>query len=101
MAQAVIRGYVQAVKEDEKHECDYVTFWILDESDIYKKAENNTHYEIIGVTVPWSLDVAFEEGDHAEIVCVIRSWSKDGYVKLELRAIEAGEINDGMEELMR
>ena len=101
MAQAVIRGYVQAVKEDEKHECDYLTFWILDPNDIYKAEAKNDHYEIIGVTLPWSLNVAFDEGDHVELVCIIRSWSKDGYVKLELRAIDAYEVNEGMEELMR
>ena len=97
-----IKGYVQVVKEDEKNECDYVTFCIVDENDIYKKESGNTHYELIGATVPWEIcDPPLEPGDHVVVTCIIRSWSKDGWVKLEMRAISVDDVNTGAEELMR
>lgn len=85
-----IKGYVQKVKEDEKHECDYVTFCIVDENDPTK--EKDGAYEIIGATIPWSLEVAVDEGDHLECWGIIKSWAKDGYIKLEIRVQQVKEI---------
>ena len=84
-----IKGYVQAIKEDKKHECDYVTFWIIDENDPTK--DKDSFYEIIGTTIPWSLGQV-ELGDHLEVWGILKSWNKDGYVKLEVRVQQVKEI---------
>lgn len=78
-----IRGYVQKVKPDETHECDYVTFCIVDENDPTK--DKDSAYEIIGVTIPWDLEEV-EEGDQLKVEGIIKSWTKEYGIKLELRA---------------
>lgn len=81
-----IDGYVQKIKQDEKHQCDYVTFYIVDENDPVKNGQKRASYEIIGVTVPWDLDIELDEGDHVKIWGIIKSWSTDYGIKLEIRA---------------
>lgn len=81
-----IEGYVQRVKQDDKHQCDYVTFYIVDDNDPLKKNDKRATYEIIGVTVPWDLDIELDEGDHVKLWGIIKSWSTDYGIKLEIRA---------------
>ena len=93
-----LQGYVQRIKEDKTHQCDYVTFYIIDENDPDKKGKKDAPYEIIGVTIPWELG-AVEEGDHIHLWGIIKSWSTDYGVKLEVRAQIVEEINDTAKEL--
>lgn len=81
-----IDGYVQRIKQDEKHQCDYATFYIIDDNNPEKKGRKNVPYEIIGVTIPWDLDVELDEGDHVKIWGIIKSWSTDYGIKLEIKA---------------
>lgn len=87
-----IKGYVQSITQNHKYHCDYLRFCIYNNPD-------DEYYDVISATMPHSLGLVVDPGDHIECSGYIKSWSKDGGIKLELVIEQIKEVNDGMEEL--
>ena len=87
-----IKGYVQSITQNHKYHCDYLRFCIVNN-------EGDEFYDVVSATLPHSLNIAVDLGDHVEVAGYIKSWNRNGTVSLELIIEQIKEVNEGMEEL--
>lgn len=80
-----IKGYVQSITQNHKYHCDYLRFCILNNED-------DEYYDVISATIPHSLGIAVDVGDHVECSGYIKSWTRDGKISLELIIEDIKEV---------